>query len=140
MDDRKKDLCLYRLEKAEKCLSSAKALVQLEDYCSAVNRSYYSIFHGIRGLLALDGVDFSKHSGVIAYFQKNYVKSGIFEKEYSKILTEAFEIRSESDYDDYYIIAKEDAEIQIQNSQFFINGIMEYVNTIISSGISSGNR
>ena len=88
----------------------------------------------------MDGVDFSKHAGVIAYFQKNYVKSGIFEKEYSKILTEAFEIRSESDYDDYYIIAKEDAEIQIQNAQFFINGIMEYVNTIISSGISSGNR
>ena len=53
MDDRKKELCLYRLEKAEKCLSSAKALVQLEDYCSAVNRSYYSIFHGIRGLLAI---------------------------------------------------------------------------------------
>lgn len=68
------------------------------------------------------------------------MKSGIFEKEYSKILTEAFEIRSESDYDDYYIIAKEDAEIQIQNAQFFINGIMEYVNTIISSGISSENR
>ncbi len=70
MDDRKKDLCLYRLEKAEKCLSSAKALVQLEDYCSAVNRSYYSIFHGIRGLLALDGVDFSKHK--CAVFHKWY--------------------------------------------------------------------
>ena len=44
MDERKKDLCNYRLEKAKKCLLSAKALVQLEDFCGAANRSYYSIF------------------------------------------------------------------------------------------------
>ncbi len=130
MDERKRDLCNYRLEKAEKCLASAKALVQLEDYCSAANRSYYSIFHCIRGLLALEGVDFSKHAGVIAYFQKNYVKSEIFEKKYSKIVVEAFEIRSESDYDDYYIISKEEAEEQIRNAQFFLNGIIKYVREV----------
>lgn len=130
MDKRKKDLCDYRLEKAQKCLTSAKALVQLEDFCGAANRSYYSIFHCIRGLLALEGVDFSKHAGVIAYFQKNYVKSGIFEKEYSKIITEAFEIRSESDYDDYYVISKEEVEEQIQNAQFFFDGILKYVNEV----------
>lgn len=66
-------------------------------------------------------------------FSKNYVKSGIFGKEYSKILTEAFEIRSESDYDDYYVISKEDVEEQIKNSQFFQNGITEYVNRILAS-------
>ena len=134
MDEKKKNLCRYRLEKAEKCLASAKALVQLEDYCGAANRSYYTIFHCIRGLLALEGVDFSKHSGVIAYFQRKYVKSEIFEKKYSKILVEAFEIRSESDYDDYYIISKKEVEEQIQNAQFFFDGIVKYVNEIISCG------
>lgn len=104
MDERRKDLCSYRLEKAGKCLESAKLLVQSGDYCSAANRSYYSIFHCIRSLLALEGIDFSKHSGVMAYFQKNYVKTGLFGKEYSQILTEAFEVRSESDYDDYYMM------------------------------------
>lgn len=134
MDEKKKNLCCYRIEKAEKCLKSAKALVQLEDYCSAANRSYYSIFHCIRGLLALEGVDFAKHAGVIAYFQRKYVKSEIFEKRYSKILMEAFEIRSESDYDDYYVISKKEVEEQIQNAQFFLNGIVKYVNEIISCG------
>lgn len=83
-------------------------------------------------MLVLEGVDFSKHAGVISYFQKNYVKSGIFEKEYSKILAEAFEIRSESDYDDYYVISKEEAEEQIQNAQFFFDGIMKYVGEVTS--------
>lgn len=131
MDERKKDLCCYRLDKARKCLSSAKVLVRSEDYCSAANRSYYCIFHCIRSLLALEGVDFSKHSGVMAYFQTNYVKTGIFEKEYSKILTEAFEIRSESDYDDYYAISKEEVEEQIQNARFFFEGVTEYVNSML---------
>ena len=131
MDERRKDLCHYRLQKAKKCLESAKMLMQLEDYCSVVNRSYYAIFHCIRSILALEGVDFSKHAGVMAYFQKNYVKSCIFGKEYSKILTEAFEIRSEADYDDYYILSKKEVEEQIQNAQFFLNGIEEYVNNTI---------
>lgn len=127
MNDKSKDLCFYRLEKARKCLESAKILVKAEDYCSAANRSYYAIFHSIRSILALDGVDFSKHSGVMAYFQKNYVKPGIFTKKYSTILTEAFEIRSESDYDDYYVISKEEVEQQIQNAIFFLDGIKQYV-------------
>lgn len=128
MDEKRIDLCRYRLEKAEKCLRSASLLAQSGDYCGAANRSYYTIFHSIRGLLALEGVDFSKHSGVMAYFQRNYVKLGIFSKEYSKILTEAFQVRSDSDYDDYYMISKEEVEEQIQNAQFFLNGIMKYVN------------
>lgn len=131
MDERKKDLCYYRLEKSKKCLASAKLLVQSEDYCGAANRSYYAVFHSIRSLLALEGVDFSKHSGVMAYFQRNYVKSGIFEKEYSKILTEAFEIRSESDYDDYYVLSREEVEEQVQNAQFFLDGIMKYVDDML---------
>lgn len=57
MDERRKDLCYYRLDKAEKCLASAKVLTQSGDYCGATNRSYYSIFHSIRSLLALEGVD-----------------------------------------------------------------------------------
>lgn len=130
MDERRNDLCRYHLEKAQKCLTSAKILVQSGDYCSAANRSYYSIFYCIRGLLVLEGIDFSKHSGVMSYFQKNYVKSGIFGKEYSTILMEAFDIRSNSDYDDYYIISKEEVQEQIQNAQYFQDGIINYVNNL----------
>lgn len=134
MDEKGRDLCRYRLEKAEKCLSSARLLAQSDDYSGAANRSYYAIFHCIRSLLALEGVDFSKHSGVIAYFQKNYVKSGIFGKEYSKFLTEAFQVRSDSDYDDYYIVSKEEVEEQIQNANYFLDGIKNYVDNLYKIG------
>ncbi len=82
--------------------------------------------------MALEGIDFSKHSGVMAYFQKMYVKSGIFGKEYSRILTEAFEIRSDADYDDYFVLSKEDVQEQLQGAEFFLTGIREYVNMLLS--------
>ncbi len=40
--DDKKALALIRLEHAEQCLKTAKAILGLEDYKSAANRSYYS--------------------------------------------------------------------------------------------------
>lgn len=38
----------------------------------------------------------------------------------------------ESDYDDYYVISKEEVEEQIQNASFFLKGITEYVNGVLA--------
>ncbi|MCD8337506.1 MAG: HEPN domain-containing protein [Lachnospiraceae bacterium] len=127
MDERQISLSRYRLEKAENCIKSAHILTDAEEYYGAANRSYYAIFHCVRAILALDGVDFSKHSGVMAYFQRNYVKTGIFDKEYSKILREAFDVRSDADYDDYYIISKDKVQKQISQAEFFFDGIKQYI-------------
>lgn len=53
-----KDLASYRLQQAVTCIKSAKILMEAEDYKGAANRSYYAIFHCMRAVLALDGVDF----------------------------------------------------------------------------------
>lgn len=127
MDKRLKDLSDYRLEQAKRCIKSARVLVADNDYKGAVNRSYYAIFHCMRSVLVLDGVDFSKHSGVLAYFRKQYIKTGIFDIELSDIIGEAFDIRNDSDYDDYYIISKEDVKEQIENAEKFYCIIEEYL-------------
>ncbi len=55
-----------RMGQAEQCVESAKLLLSIHDLKGAANRSYYGIFHAIRAVLALDGKDFAKHSGVIS--------------------------------------------------------------------------
>ncbi len=127
MDKRLKELSDYRLEQAERCIRSAKILASDSDYKGAANRSYYAIFHCMRSVLALEGVDFSKHSGVSAYFRKQYVKTGIFDVELSDIIGEAFDIRSDSDYDDYYVLSKEEVREQIENAEKFLHVIEEYL-------------
>lgn len=127
MDKRLKELSDYRLEQAERCIKSAKILLADDDYKGAANRSYYAVFHCMRSVLALEGVDFSKHSGVSAYFRKQYIKTDIFDIELSDIIKEAFDIRSDSDYDDYYILSKEDVEEQIENAEKFYFAIEKYL-------------
>ena len=82
------NLTEYRLANAKEKLESAKLLLDAGKYKDSIGRSYYAIFTSLRAVLSKDGVDFSKHAGVIAYFQREYIKTGIFDKKYSKYRSE----------------------------------------------------
>ena len=118
----------YRLAVAKEKIHSAKILLDDGSYKDSVGRSYYAMFSAVRSLLANDEVDFSKHAGVIAYFQKEYVKTGKFNKEYSNYLNGAFQIRNNCDYADFFIVSKEDALEQYEHAEEFIKVIEEYLN------------
>ena len=127
MDEELRELSQYRLKQAERCIRSAKILADDEDYKGSANRSYYAIFHCMRSILALAGKDFSKHSAVAAYFRKEYIKTGIFDTEMSDVIKEAFDVRSDSDYDDYYMISREDVLEQIEHAETFLLKTKEYL-------------
>jgi len=103
----------YRYEQAEQCLSSARTLIGTADFKGAANRSYYAIFHAMRSILALQNCDFGKHTAVISHFRKNFIKTGIFSVEMSDIIENLFTVRNKCDYDDFYIISKEDVVAQL---------------------------
>lgn len=124
------DLAGYRMKNAEEKLVSAKLLLDAGQYKDSIGRSYYAIFSAVRAVLATRNVDFSKHSGVIAYFQKEYVKTGILDKKYSKYLQQAFQIRNSCDYDDFFIVSKKDAEEQYDRAEELLGEIKEYVEKI----------
>ncbi len=127
MESENIELSKYRIEQARQCIKSAKALVEIDDYKGAANRSYYALFHAMRSVLALEGKDFSKHSGVSAYFRKEYIKTGIFAVEFSSIISMAFEIRSNSDYDDFYVISMEEVNEQIEDAIRFCDAVELYL-------------
>jgi len=125
--ENRKELMQYRLDFAKEKLESAKLLLSSGSLKDSIGRSYYAIFTCVRALLAIDGVDFSKHSAVIAYFQKEYIKTGIFDVKYSKYLSQAFQIRNNVDYADFYVVSVEDAKTQYARAQEFYDVIKEYL-------------
>ena len=129
MDNTKFDLARYRLEKAINCIEVAKLNLDNNYLADSANRSYYAIFHAARAVLALDGVDRKRHSGVISYFLENYIKTKIFDIELSRIIQDAFDIRQDSDYEDFYIISRDDAAEQLQNAEKFCDVIKNYINS-----------
>lgn len=127
------DLIHYRLSSAREKLTSAKLLLEAGLYKDSIGRSYYAIFSAIRAILAARQVDFSKHAGVIAYFQKEFIKTGIFDKKYSKYLQQAFQIRNSCGYDDFFIVSKQDAEEQYERATEILMMIEEYMKELNSS-------
>lgn len=121
------NLINYRINNAKEKLESAKLLLDAGKYRDSIGRSYYAIFTAVRAVLANDKVDFSKHSGVIAYFQKEYIKTGRFDVKYSRYLQTAFQIRNSCDYDDFFIASKQDAEEQYSRALEFYEEIIRYL-------------
>ena len=121
------ELVKYRLDSAKEKLESAKILLDNAHYKDSIGRSYYAIFSAVRAVLAKDAVDFAKHAGVISYFQREYIKTGVFDKKYSAYLQEAFQIRNNCDYNDFYIVAKTDAEEQYARAVEYYDVVKTYL-------------
>ena len=84
-----------------------------------------------RALLALDGFDSKKHSSIIGYFNQNYVATGKFEVKYNKILANAFQIRNQTDYNDFYVVSRDEAQKQLEHAIQFIDYLGKYIQNII---------
>lgn len=127
MPDNRRELMKYRLESARERLDSAEILFLNGNYKDSIGRSYYAMFTAVRALLARDGVDYSKHAGVISYFQKEYIKTQKIDKKYSKYLSQAFQIRNNTDYSDFFIVSQSDAKEQYEKAKEFEKMIEEYL-------------
>lgn len=117
----------YRLEQAKENLEEAIILYDINKYKGSSNRAYYAIFHSIKAILALEEIDFKKHSSVIAYFNKNYINTNIFPRELGKKVSNARYFREKSDYVDFYIITKEECEEQIETAKEMIKLAEKYL-------------
>ncbi|MCM1498897.1 MAG: HEPN domain-containing protein [Clostridium sp.] len=133
MEGSLRELADYRLERAQEMLHAAEENLRIGQWKTALNRSYYAIFHAMRAVNILDGFDSSKHSGVIAYFTQNYLKTQELDRALSKIIKEASYLREKSDYDDFYIASRAETERQIENANLFCNKVEQYLKENIDS-------
>ena len=124
---RKKELSAYRMEGARETIEVAEDCCNGKHYRDAINRSYYAAFYAVKAVLALDERDFKRHKDVIAYFNQNYVASEILPKDIGRKIARLQQRREKSDYDDFYIASKEEAEEQIGNAKSIIAAIQDYL-------------
>ena len=127
MEGSLKELAQYRMQRAKEMLVASEENLNIEQYRTSLNRSYYAIFHAMRAVNILEGYDSSKHSGVIAYFTQTFLKTERLDRELSKIIKEASYLREKSDYDDFYIASKDEALKQLENAKIFLKMISEFI-------------
>lgn len=77
--------------------------------------------------MALKTIDFKRHKDVMAYFNKEYVASGIFPRDIGRLIGMMQRVREKSDYDDFYIASKEKAEEQFESATIVIETVKKYL-------------
>lgn len=78
------------LETAEAKLKAAELLLREHIYGDAASRAYYAAFHAISALHLSQGNTFSSHAQLIGRFNRDFVRTGLFPPELTRIMTRLF--------------------------------------------------
>lgn len=123
-------LFAYRMNEAEETLTDARAMLAAGiSPRSIVNRTYYAMFYCILALFIHENVEHrtSKHSGIIALFDRHFVHTGRLGRDYSKMLHRAFDSRQEADYRELVTYTVDDAREGLRLAEEFLLGIKELI-------------
>lgn len=121
------ELAGLRIDHSRECLSAARSLFDSGNYKSAANRCYYTVFHAMRAVLAMDKIDMKHHSGIISEFRRLYIKTGAFDIELSKIISVLYETRTDSDYDDFFTVTRDEVAEEITMAEAFLNNVSDFL-------------
>lgn len=128
----KETLLAYRLREAKETLSDARTLLASHGTTrTVINRSYYATFYAVLALFIKEGTDIrsSKHAGVIALFDREFVHAGKIAVEHSRTLHRLFDARQESDYKEFVQYSVEEARKFFALAEAFIAEVERFVAT-----------
>ncbi|MBI5216927.1 MAG: HEPN domain-containing protein [Ignavibacteriae bacterium] len=110
-----------RLQQANDAVTQAETLLGIGQSFGAANRAYYAMFYATLAILLSKNLGSSKHTGVLALFDKNFVRTNEVETTWSKMLHRAFTLRNQGDYDDWMSVSENDARLMCDDAKEFVS-------------------
>src|SRR3990172_3093871 len=121
-------LIKHRLKQADDSVEEAKVLLKEKMSPRAVmNRLYYSMFYAVLALLQEKQLGTSKHIGAISLFDREFIKTGIFDKSMSKTLHRVFELRQKGDYMEQSEVTQKDVDEILPEVINFVKTVKDYL-------------
>lgn len=123
-------LLAFRMKEAEETLADAERMLKggLSPR-STSNRAYYAMFYAVLALFLKEGVTAktSKHAGVIAVFDKEFIHAGKLDIRYSKLLHKTFEARQTIDYKELVEVTVEEASGHVKGAREFVDAVKKFI-------------
>jgi uncharacterized protein (UPF0332 family) len=123
------DLIAYRMGRSKESIRAAEIMFENEMLTIAMNRVYYSMFYAVQALLVLNKVSFSKHGQVKGYFNREFIKPGIFPLDMGRLYNKAFEYRQKFDYVDFAVPDRDMVSEYIEKAREFHDKIYQNIQT-----------
>ncbi len=119
-DEERQIMVNLEYEKALSFLEQAEKTAAMDLWDVVANRLYYSIFHAVSALLIKDGHNVSTHKGTLVVFGQNYVKTGVFPTDASKLYIKLQTMREKSDYNCVYVTTADEMQPLFEPVREFI--------------------
>ena len=114
------------LAKADESLDVARTLCADGHHSFAASRAYYAMFYAAEAALLRRDMSYSKHTAVLANFNREYVKTGVFPAEMFKSLQLGFDLRSQGDYS-ILPVPRERAEGLLERAAGFLEAVKSFL-------------
>lgn len=122
-----KPACVGRLmSKATESIEAASELFANNHYGFSASRAYYAMFYAAEAALLHRNLQFSKHSAVISFFNKEFVKPRTFPAEMSRSLRRAYDTRIRGDYE-LVPVTEEKASTVLAEAKEFVSEVAVYL-------------
>lgn len=122
---------MMTLRKAKEKMKTARIDYDFQRYEDSISRAYYAVFHAISAVLLSKGLHYSSHSQTIGYFNKEFIKTGVFPKEFSKNIQKLFNDRQTGDYGFEIFSEPDTAKEDMEMAEKIIKACEDYVNNIL---------
>jgi len=115
------------MQKAVRSLRAAERNLTNGDYDFASSRAYYAAFYAIEAVLLTKNLSFSRHEATISAFNQQFVKTGDFPKNFSKLISRLFRERQIGDYDFDVSIVEDEARKDIEFARIIVEAVSGYL-------------
>jgi len=113
--------------KSEEALKDAEIAINNERFSTAQNRIYYAIFYSVMALAYSKNFTTAKHSQLLGWFNRNYIKEGVFAKSLGDAYINAYNSRMKSDYTYTYKPDKDKINSLFKDAQIFVKAVQDYI-------------
>ena len=115
------------MDKSLEALNDGKTCIDNNMLTTAQNRLYYAIFYSVVALGYLNNFITSKHTELIGWFNKKYIKANIFPINMGKVYKKTFDNRHKNDYTINYKPDKNELKQTLLDVEIFIDTIKKYI-------------
>lgn len=115
------------MDKAVDTAAVAGELHGRRHYNDAASKAYYAVFHSLQAILLTKNLSFSKHSAVLSAFNKEFIYSEVFAKDFYTKIARLFKDRQIGDYEYEKEIDCESSKADVADAEMIINAVERYL-------------
>ena len=120
-------LTTYRLEAAAEHLWAAKFLLSGRHFKSTVVSSFFAQFNSMRALLVAELYKRKSFLAIVRRFHRRYIETNLFDEKYLRYFRAAFKARQYSDYGDFVVVSREEAQEQYEHASEFCAAVKKFL-------------